>query len=96
MNPRLTAGLRRAGLPLTVACFAAFPFAAGAYAVDVGFFFGVISDDPISSIEIMRDWQSTDPIMYDNLVYKHVPEPATLIVLAMGAAGQVYRRRRAR
>ena len=37
----LAAGLRRAGLPLVLALFAAYPFAAGAYFVDVGFFFGI-------------------------------------------------------
>jgi branched-chain amino acid transport system permease protein len=41
VGARLPAGLRRAGLPLVLVLFAVYPFAAGTYFVDVGFFFGI-------------------------------------------------------
>jgi hypothetical protein len=56
-----------------------------------GFFLGVVSDVPIASATADRGWNSE---MIESFLFTPVPEPATLILLTLGAVTVIRRRPR--
>ena len=57
-------------------------------------FYGLVSDRPIARIRTVEPGDDLDGILYDDIQFKAVPEPATFGMLVIGALTLVHARRR--
>ncbi len=62
---------------------------------DPSFFVGLISEDPIGSVEILRGTSETDPVGLDDVIFA-VPEPDELVLVCLGCILLAWCRRKKR